>query len=106
MKKVYLIYESSGSFEDYNECLIHSTFDKDDSDNKLNKLRSELYNKRQRLLGLEVHLDNCLVEGECEKCDEYWELKSEMSPEDINVYIEGVNGYIQKEIEVLEKGEW
>ena len=98
MKKVYLIYESSGSFEDYNECLVDSRFDKDESDKILNKLRSELENKRQRLLGLEVHLDNCLVEGECEKCNEYWELKSEMSPEDIN-------GYIQREIEVLEKGE-
>ena len=98
MKKVYLIQESSWTCEDYNECLVDSRFDKDESDKKLNKLRSELDNKRQRLLGLEVHLDNCLVEGECEKCDEYWELEGEMSLEDIN-------GYIQKEIEVLEKGE-
>lgn len=98
MKKVYLIYKSSGSHEDYNECLVDSRFDKDESDKKLNELISELENKRQRLLGLEVHLDNCLVEGGCKKCDEYWELDIEMSLEDIN-------GYIQKEIEVLEKGE-
>lgn len=95
MKKVYLIYECSGSWEDYNKYLVDSRFDKDESDDKLKSFNLELKNKKEILSELQGHMIDC-IEEECSKCDDCFELGME---------IDDINGYRQDEVEVLEKGE-
>lgn len=98
MKKAYLVFGISGEWEDYSEGLVDTRFDKCESDEILSKFRVELDNKRQELLGLEVHVENCLEDRDesCKKCDEFFDLQFKLYD---------INGYRQVDVNVCEEGE-
>lgn len=92
MTKIYLIYGSSGSWDDFNEWIECAFFDKDVANSKLQSLEDELKSDRdsiEKLADSHEYL-SCTLD-ECSVCDEIYDRQYEL---------QDMNGYRVEEIEV------
>ena len=77
MKTVYLIYEGSGSWEDYREHIVDSKLTLKDAESKVLELKNIVELKEKKLEKLLLHYDSC-NNIDCSICDEFYELGNEL----------------------------